>query len=42
MPKISVVTCNKKAENLISEQLKNIKDLKFYPDTIHMHLQVLT
>ncbi len=36
MPKISVVTCNKKAENLISEQLKNIKDLKFYPDTIHM------
>ncbi len=36
MPKISVVTCNKKAENLISEQLKNVKDLKFYPDTIHM------
>jgi hypothetical protein len=36
MPKISVVTCNKKAENLISEQLKNIKSLKFYPDTIHM------
>ncbi len=36
MQKISVVTCNKKAENLISEQLKNVKELKFYPDTIHM------